>query len=430
VNKVEVKNIEASGNRLSVHFHCTGNIKRFFTNNVFFAEYDTSIEEVPEAILVIPFLASVCPIAWANHANVCVGTICETFLHSLKDVRKALQDLYPTVGFTGNIHASDVAKPYVDPRLKSMMLFSGGVDSLATYIRHQTEAPILVTMHGADVDLENYEAWKTVMNILHSFCSKTRSGLMTVRSNFTRLKNDLMLASHHKNIGLDWWGNVMDGLASLGLCAPIAYVEKIGTLYIAAGATKDYKGPSGSLPSIDGKVRWAGTKVVHDGFELTRQEKVELIADYIRNTDPQLHIRSCYRSDTGDNCSQCEKCSRTIVGLEMAGIDPNEHGFHVDASTFAFIKEKLSSGGWHFAQGEQFNWEILQRHACLHRDFPHSEVRDLLHWLKSIDIELIRLKSEEIRSKNPELRFVVPYRKYVPDPMFKVIRFLYRSLSE
>ena len=425
-----MKNIEASGNRLRVHFHCTGDIKRFFTNNVFSVEYDTSIESVPESILVIPFLATVCPIAWADHANVCVGTICETFLHSLKDVRKSLQDLYPTVGFTGNIDASNVVKPYVDHRLKSMMLFSGGVDSLATYVRHQTETPILVTMHGADVDLDNYKAWKTVMNILHSFSRKTKSKLMTVRSNFTRIKNDLMLGSYHKHIGQDWWGKVMHGLASLGLCAPITYLENAGTLYIAAGATKDYKGPSGSLPSIDGKVRWAGTKAVHDGYDLSRQEKVELIAEYIRKADPQLYIRSCYRSHTGDNCSQCEKCSRTIVGLELAGIDPNEHGFHVTGGTFASIKEKLSSGAWHFAQGEQFQWEILQRHAYLDRDFPHSEARHLLQWLKNVDIEVFRSKSEQIRSRHLESRYIVPYRRYVPDPLFKVLRYLYRSISE
>lgn len=165
INKLIITSVEATNNRLRVHFDCTGQIKRFFKKNLFFSEYDTSIEEIPDAILVIPFLATSCPIVWANQAEIYVETVDETFLHALKNIRKVLQNFYPRVRFYGDIHVDNIVKPHVDVHSTSMMLFSGGVDSLTTFIRHRTENPTLVCVHGADVDFDNDEAWNTVVKL-------------------------------------------------------------------------------------------------------------------------------------------------------------------------------------------------------------------------------------------------------------------------
>ncbi len=331
---------------------------------MFFAEYNTSIEGVPEAVLVIPCLGTVCPVAWANQADVYVDTIDETFLHALPKVKRTLQQFYPKIRFRGNIHAKNIIKSDVTNNSKSMMLFSGGLDSLTTYVRHKTEKPILVSIHGTDLHSDNFEAWNTLVDSLKAFSNKTDSKLMLIRSNFRSVVHDLLLnVSYDRYVPVSWYYGVSHGLALLSLCAPIAFKEKVGKLYIASSDDEDHLMPLGSHPDIDNNVEWTGTKVVHDGCELTRQDKIGVIADYIK-TEGRLYIRFCFQLNQGDNCSRCEKCGRTIVGLELDGIDPNECGYVVKADTFPWIKQNLMDGKW-LTDDNLYLWEDIQRYARL-----------------------------------------------------------------
>jgi len=309
MNRLTIKSVEATNNRLSVRFDCAGQIRKFFTENVFFVEYDTSIEDVPEAFLVIPFLASACPVAWACRADVYVETVDENFLAALGEVKKTLQRFYPEVGFSGNIHADNIVKPDVGLHSKSMMLFSGGADSLFTYIKHQDEKPVLICVNGADVELTNHEAWNTVMELSNDFSSKTGSKLRTVQSNFRAILDELMIATYYENcISVSWWEGVMHGLALLGLCAPLTYIDNIRKLYIASSYTKEFPEPWGSHPDVDNNVKWTGTTVMHDGYEFSRQKKLDVIADYIKTSKHKFVIRSCWEGETekNANCSVCE----------------------------------------------------------------------------------------------------------------------------
>jgi len=311
-------------------------------------EYDTSIEDVPESILIVPFLGTVCPVAWINKADVYVDTIDETYLHTLPKVKRTLQHFYPRMRFCGEIHAKNVVKPDVQVHSKNMMLFSGGIDSMTTYIRHQTENPVLASIHGADVPLANREAWSTLVGSLKAFSDKTGSKLSPIRSNFMSMLHALILnVCYARYVPVSWYYGVGHGLALLSLCAPIAFKEKIAKFYIASSQTKDDSSPLGSHPDIDNNVEWTGTKVVHDAYELTRQDKIKVLADYIKTTGHNMCVRSCWDPNRGDNCSRCEKCSRTIIGLELEGIDPNQCGYVVNADTFSWIKQNLMRGKWY-----------------------------------------------------------------------------------
>ena len=137
MNSITVKSVRANGRRLLIDFKCRGQIIKFFEANQFYAEYSTSIQDVPEEILIIPFLAAVLPIAWANHAEIYVDVVDEIFLESMKTYKKALQKMYPKLRLGGRLIMKHTAKHHLSfQSKKNMMLFSGGVDSLATYIRH------------------------------------------------------------------------------------------------------------------------------------------------------------------------------------------------------------------------------------------------------------------------------------------------------
>jgi len=225
-----------------------------------------------------------------------------------------------------------------------------------------------------------------------------------------------MLATYYdKKIHTYWYGGVSHGLALLGLCAPLTYIDKIGKLYIASTYTKEFAHPWGSHPDIDNKVKWTGTTVLHDGYELSRQEKLNAIAEYIKASGHKFVIRACWGTDKNANCSICEKCSRTILGLELAGIDPNEYGYDVNANTFPAMKKKIEQSQMYSRDGERFLWEDIQRHVRSDQHIPHSEAKDLINWLVTVDIDAHKQKTED-ESIFPNYRFFC--RKYLPYPLY------------
>jgi hypothetical protein len=421
MSHLTITSVESINNRVTVKFSCSGALKKFFRKNVFFVEYDTSIEDVPEAILIIPFLGTVCPIAWVTKADVYVDTIDETYLHALSKVKRTLQRFYPKMRFSGEIRAKNIVKPDIQVHSKSMTLFSGGLDSLVTYVQHRTEKPFLASIYGADVPLNNREAWNTLVESLKAFSEKTGSKLRLIRSNFLSMLNESMLnVCYARYVLVNWYTGVAHGLALLSLCASVAFKERVGTLYIASSRTKDSSTPLGSHPDIDNTVEWTGTKVVHDGYKLTRQDKIKVLADYIKTTGHKVYVRSCWQSDRGDNCSRCEKCSRTIVGLVLEGIDPNECGYVINADTFSWIKQNLMRGKWYIDWSPFYRWMIIQRRAKLKHNLPDSDAEELFVWLRNANLAAIRQKAK--KNKPVRRRLFLKFINCLPEPLYITIQ--------
>jgi hypothetical protein len=437
VNRLTVSRIEAVENRLAVSFDCKGQISKFFISNKFIAEYDTSVEDVPEPILIIPFLATIFPITCANQAEVFVETVDATFLSSLNLIKNTLQKFYPEIRFTGNVQAENVVSPCIQTRRRQMLLFSGGIDSLTSFIRHQDEHPILVSIQeknfstntkGKTQDLTRFNISMHISpKNLEVFSTITKSENRIIRSNWIFLLDNFWLKIYQNALsGENWYRKVMHGLAFAGLCAPLAYVENIDKLYIASSFTPNAEIPWGSHPDIDNNIRWTGTKVEHDGYELCRQDKIFIVADYLRDK-PGLQICSCTnekeRTVLGKNCSHCEKCCRTILGLELAGVDPNKYGFCVEAGIFSHMKKKIEDRTWPFKDDELYMWKDLQKHASSAEELPHPEARELINWLRNVHIESLKFKPG--RSRRVDTLF-----KILPYPIFKLAERIYIKLNE
>jgi hypothetical protein len=424
-----VDSVKVSDGRLEVHFNCEGQVKKFFGTTKFFAEYNVSIESVPEHILIIPFLSTVCPVAWANGADIKVKTIDRAFLQSLRKIKNTYSLFYPEIHFDGEVHADNVVSSSVDTNGKAMILFSGGLDSVATYIRHEKKQPILVAIHGTpDMRANDFKGWSLAYQYLKSFAENIENPLRTVRSNFYDVVDDLMLRKFYEKLDGGWWERIMHGLVLLGVCAPLTFVDKVQKLYIASTFSQDFHAPWGSAPEIDNNISWAGVNCQHDGYELTRQQKIELFADYTVQTQRKLPIRVCSWRGNGANCSsnKCEKCSRTIVGLELAGLDPNNHGFNVTTDSFMGIKESLENDKWPFGADEKWMWTDLQRYARQHKRLPHHEAELLTEWLATADVGAIGAKKHRERRI---LKGVIPIFKYLPYPLCYASSKTYNALK-
>ena len=61
MNQIRITEVKSTKYRIEIHFECKGPINKFFEKKLFVVDYNNSIEDCPEEILVIPFVASTCP---------------------------------------------------------------------------------------------------------------------------------------------------------------------------------------------------------------------------------------------------------------------------------------------------------------------------------------------------------------------------------
>lgn len=405
------------GNRVEIPITTRGVPDRFVNDDMKLV-YSRSVEGVPPSIGVLPAVGNLLPVAWASGSRLEVAAVDPRFDEAVDDLREAFGSLYPDLASERVLVPDSTAAVETDGS-GAVLLFSGGVDSLDSYIRHREESPALVSVHGADVSESNTDGWRRVRRSLDDFADRHDETLVTVRSNCrTALEYPMLHSYFRESITNDWWGGVQHGLTLLTHCAPIAHELGASTVYIAATHTPEFSPPWGSSPEIDDAVAWNGTRVTHDGYDHSRQEKIRDIARYARSTGDTVTIRSCYESEAGDNCSVCEKCCRTIVGLEIAGVDPTDHGYRVDGSTFERVRRALQGGEWRLGRDEQFMWEDLQRDLPVD-DAPHDGAVAFFDWFERQDVEDLRRLAQRTQ---PPVRSVEPYLKYLPEPVYLALK--------
>ena len=366
--------------------------KYFILDNLIF-QYDVKIGNPTAGILQIPSIASVITVAWAVGADIYTKNLDETYLKSLNKVRSVLKSWYPKFHFSTKIIVGNV----VSNRFSNNgygLLFSGGIDSTASYIRHRNEKPNLITVLGAGSDIQPGD--EKLTKRLMDLSNQEQVKLNFVKTNVDKVINSELL---YEKFGLYWWMNVYHSLFLTGLCAPLTQVENVGTLLFASSFTQEFRYPWGSHPLIDNNISWADVNVVHDSYEISRQDKIRcFIKDYVKKTGYYPFLRVCTQRSS-DNCGKCEKCLRAITGLVLEDIDPNKCGFNnVDRETFDFIKESFNNGNlikrsslierkgkFINRMSEVFFWEDIQKHIpeTIH---DSNNSKTFFKWFKDFDV--------------------------------------------
>ncbi|WP_306058989.1 hypothetical protein [Natronococcus wangiae] len=362
-------------------------LERFFTNEPFRTDYDVSIERVPDGVLAIPVLAQVCPVAWANGADVYVDEVDATFARALEDVQETLCGMYDFLE-GGTLYARRTIDPEPPARGDSGLLFTGGVDSTCSYVRHRDESPTLVSIRGWTItpDPSDDEKWRHLTDRVSEFAAERGLETAFVESNMLSFLDHPMLLAHYKRyVDGAWYSSVGHGLGLLGLCAPAAHARGMNNLYVAATHWEGIDLEWGSRPDVDDRVRWAGTRCHHDGYELTRQERLDAIADYVESDAPGLELQTCNARMDG-NCGRCEKCYRTAVGLRLSGLEPADHGYPFDDREYDRIREALENGEWVLGQDEKYMWEDIRERAREVEPGSPAE-RAFFEWLEAADLE-------------------------------------------
>ena len=267
------------------------------------------------------------------------------------------------------------------------LLFTGGVDSTSSYVAHREKDPILISIRGWTIrpDPVDDEKWAQLTKRVTRFGEKNDLDTAFVEANMLSFLDNPMLLSHYGHrVDGGWYSSVGHGLGLLGLCAPLCYALGVDDLYVAATHWDGIDLEWGSRPDIDDRVRWTGTQCHHDGYERTRQERLELIAEYVRGEAPDLQLQTC-NSRMDGNCGRCEKCYRTAVGLRLAGLEPSDHGYPFEDHEYEYLRRSFERGEWILGEDERYMWEDIREYVDEFEPSTQAE-REFVEWLRTVDL--------------------------------------------
>ena len=342
---IELLRIEKSGNTIRYDFRYSERLKKYFTGVDFCITYPESVDQVPDGILAIPFATNTLQIMWLADCELIIPELDRDFYESIPNFLDGFKNMYPEAAFAGKLTVGKIADCKPSKSGASATFFSGGLDATTTLLRHIDEKPHLLSIWGSDVAYENESGWQVVEAGLQEAAKQYELPLAVIHSRFREFDDVVKLTEDFKDVlQTSWWYGVKHGIGLIGHAAPYAWLHGIDTVYIASSnCIEDGKVRCASDPSIDSNVKFCGSSVFHDAFELNRQKKTTYIAQYHRDRPQfpiQLHV--CWKSENGFNCCSCEKCYRTMVGLWIAGEDPREFGFDYDVNALERIYQQIA----------------------------------------------------------------------------------------
>jgi hypothetical protein len=183
--------------------------------------------------------------------------------------------------------------------------FTGGVDSFHTVTGHRRELTSLLFAHGLDIPLEEAEFLGMVSSRLREAAGDLGLPLLEPESNFRTILDASGLWLEHTHGA---------AIASMALAlAP----EHFSTLYVPSSHGYRFMGPRGSHPMLDPRWSTEYLQIRHDSFGVNRARKTAAIAS---SEEARRYLRVCWQSRSDYNCGVCEKCTRTMIALDLAGV--------------------------------------------------------------------------------------------------------------
>lgn len=326
---IELKKINKINGTLKYEYTVSDELKKYFSNRDFIIEYPDILTNIPDSILAIPFVCNVLPIIWMTNSKLVIKEIDKSFYNCIPNLIKGYKVMYPDIDFLGEISCEKIIENKYEDSGKSAMFYSGGLDSANTLIHHYNENLVLLSIWGSDIRFDNEEGWNLTHTAIEEAAKKFSLKEAVFRSTFREFDNEGTLdKDFSKTLGDGWWHGIKHGLALIGHVAPYVYLHKISKFYIASSNCEAYGiRKCASSPYTDNCVRFADCRVIHDGFEFSRQDKVHNIVNFCKNNNTNFNLHVCWESHTGGNCCHCEKCYRTICELIAEGEEPEKFGF-------------------------------------------------------------------------------------------------------
>jgi hypothetical protein len=423
LSSVEIKNDDT----FVYHYEAGAFMRRFLTDEPLWVRYEGSVRDIPPGIAAIPFLGIISPIIWFYNGTLDIPALDARYAESMSSVKAVYQAMYPEAHLSGKVNigkkTSDAPRDYPEKAI----FFTGGIDSMATTLRHRRENPLLISIWGSEAGVHQEKAWQQVNEAQIAAAKEMGLQRTVIASNYLEVLQEMALNFHFPGrMQRSWYVEVAHGYIFFGLAAPLAWREHIGTIYIASSYTAQSGPPDGSYPALIEKIAWAGTHAVYDGGDEERQSKMERIITEVRSSFPGLKFNVCTLGKDEGNCNLCERCSRTIAGLALLGIDPSRHGFVMSTDTPERIRKSLKNKEWIQAYVWQLSnikfWREIQERVPLYRDTMLPEWREFFDWLSGVVVDDFLPSTELpwIKEIKRLLRRCLPFPLYVVLQRWKI----------
>lgn len=212
-----------------------------------------------------------------------------------------LASWYSELRSTPGAEPSLTDRPRRGPERGVACFFSGGVDSFYSVVQHDAEITHLVLVHGLDISLDNVDLWRETVERASVAAADLDKELILVRSNVRLL---------HHDMGPHW-----QTMAHGAFLAHIALLlaPHVRRVHIPASNSRTDVEPYGTHPALDPLWSSSDVDLVHDDPH-TRTRKLRTLSDH---PTAMKHLRVCWWNlSTEYNCGRCEKCLRTMIGLD------------------------------------------------------------------------------------------------------------------
>lgn len=250
---------------------------------------------------------------------------------------ETIQDIYRTwIPGYRNVQVIAPVREQPQGQNRTGLLFSGGVDSFYSLLKHQECVSDLIVLHGFEFPWNEEREFQEHLNSVRAVAVEFNKRVIIVHTNVREI---LVRYTH-------WDFSHGAALAAVGL----SLESEIFKCLIASTCSYDQLHPWGSHPLLDPLWFTATLQFLHDGCSARRVDKLQAIAD---NKVAMKNLRACDNWGSSGNCGQCEKCLRTMVGLHVIGrlqdcpamphhIDPRMiRRLRLDAGSAVFFREFL-----------------------------------------------------------------------------------------
>lgn len=401
---VVLRQVNVNKNYVEYKFEARGKLKSYFTTDTMFIEYNTDISQIPVSILTIPFVASILPLMWLTDTVLWVEEIDRTFYDATYRIKEAYQNLYNYYPLKGNFISARYAENTYDIKRESLILFSGGMDAHTTYIRHIDTDPILCNIQGWYNSLDDTDkAADADFRDISKFAEIEGRQFEFVKSNFAVIVNAKWFDKHiTKKLGDTWWHGFNHSMGFISIAIPLAYKFGVHNVYIASSVPMGEYVHCASYVSTDGEFKFAQYGgCVHDGSELTRQDKAHVIVEHVKKLDRDYPIRVCSFNDK--NCCSCDKCMRSVLGITAEGGDVRKFGFDIEEPLKDFYEKEMETNMvLHRVEGEgSLHWPAIRQRMKDNYDLLNDEQKEFVDWFMTYDFMGKRKKAIwEYRFKN------------------------------
>lgn len=401
---VVLRQVNVNKNYVEYKFEARGKLKNYFTTDTMFIEYNTDISQIPVSILTIPFVASILPLMWLTDTVLWVEEIDRTFYDATYRIKEAYQNLYNYYPLKGNFISARYVENTYDIKRESLILFSGGMDAHTTYIRHIDTDPILCNIQGWYNSLDDTDkAADADFRDISKFAEIEGRQFEFVKSNFAVIVNAKWFDKHiTKKLGDTWWHGFNHSMGFISIAIPLAYKFGVHNVYIASSVPMGEYVHCASYVSTDGEFKFAQYGgCVHDGSELTRQDKAHVIVEHVKKLNRDYPIRVCSFNDK--NCCSCDKCMRSVLGITAEGGDVRKFGFDIEGTLKDFYEKEMETNMvLHRVEGEgSLHWPAIRQRMKDNYDLLNDEQKEFVDWFMTYDFMGKRKKAIwEYRFKN------------------------------